>query len=925
MSIEESSENIDFVYEAPGKSGRRRGCGCLGRLFLGGLLLMALFIFTGIVIASTLIYSELSAEIEEGIVALDSARSRETFETTRIFDRNGQLLWEIFGEGKRTQVTLAQIPDEVINATIATEDDTFYQNIGLDAPSLVAAMIANIRYPDERPKGASTITQQIVSHIAFEYDERAAVSYTRKSKEAILAWIMNRKFTKDEILEMYLNEIYYGNLAYGIEAAAQTYFGKTATALNLAESSLLVSLPQSPVDLDPYRYLDSAKQRQWLVLNLMVNEGYITRSEAETAYLEPLNFVPQEVSLEAPHFSVYARQLLEEQFGPEVVANGGLKVTTTLDMDYQHLAEKLARQHVNAVGPEHNLTNAALVSLKPGTGEILAMLGSLDYRDEVIDGNVNVALSPQQPGSAIKPLTYAAALSPSPDGEGPAWTAADLLWDVPVDYKQYDATTYSPLNYDRRFHGPVRLRDALANSYNVPAVLTLQDIGVSSLLELAARLGIRSFEDDPARYGLALTLGGGELTPLELTEAYATFANGGIHMPAVAILRVENSRGEILYEYQPPMPEAVIDPRVAFLISDILDDDAARTPAMGRENPLDLPFPAAAKTGTSNDYRDNWTVGYTPALVVGVWTGNTDNSEMLNVSGLTGAAPLWSAYMQAIYSDHELLSVLDNDGVRPPTDFVPPSGIEQRQICDLNSITIGAVDCALSDSEWFLLNDQPASPADPALLSWTEIDPAAWLVPAVTLPPLPEELLLSIAESADENEIPAQAYCHFPEGAVMEQLPPDAAVTLFLTPPRNTESLKPAHEWALEHDLPILPAYSCTDDLLAMARDPNIPAVWRITSPKSDEAVSGILPIVGTADFDPQKVQFYKLELGMGDMNNPQWVTLGETSATPVINGTLEMLHADGLLPGDYLLRLIVVQWDGNYVGEPYTIPLTIE
>jgi membrane peptidoglycan carboxypeptidase len=394
MSIEESSENIDFVYEAPRKSRRRRGCGCMGRLFLSSLLLMALLIFTGIVIASTLIYSELSAEIEEGIVALDSARSRETFETTRIFDRNGQLLWEIFGEGKRTQVTLAQIPDEVINATIATEDDTFYENIGLDAPSLVAAMIANIRYPDERPKGASTITQQIVSHIAFEYDERAAVSYTRKSKEAILAWIMNRKFTKDEILEMYLNEIYYGNLAYGIEAAAQTYFGKTATALNLAESSLLVSLPQSPVDLDPYRYLDTAKQRQWLVLNLMVNEGYITRSEAETAYLEPLNFVPQEVSLEAPHFSVYARQLLEEQFGPEVVANGGLKVTTTLDMDYQRLAEMLALQHVDAVGPEHNLTNAALVSLKPGTGEILAMLGSLDYRDEVIDGNVNVALSP---------------------------------------------------------------------------------------------------------------------------------------------------------------------------------------------------------------------------------------------------------------------------------------------------------------------------------------------------------------------------------------------------------------------------------------------------------------------------------------------------------------------------------------------------
>jgi len=925
MSTEEPFENIDFVYEAPGKTGRRRGCSCMGRLFLGSLLLFALVIFTGIVIASTLIYSDLSGEIEQGIVALDAARNRETFETTRIFDRSGQLLWEIFGEGKRTRVSLAQIPDDVINGTIATEDDTFYENVGLDAPSLVAALISNLRNPDERPKGASTITQQLVSHIAFEYDERAAVSYTRKSKEAILAWIMNRKFTKDEILEMYLNEIYYGNLAYGIEAAAQTYFGKNATALNLAESSLLVSLPQSPVDLNPFRYLDMAKQRQWLVLNLMVNEGYITRSEAETAYLEPLNFVPQEVSLEAPHFSVYVRQLLEEQFGPEVVANGGLKVTTTLDLQYQRLAELLARQHVNAVGPEHNMTNAALVTLKPGTGEILAMLGSLDYHDELIDGNVNVALSPQQPGSAIKPLTYAAALSPTPDGQGPSWSAADLLWDVPVDYKQYDGTTYSPLNYDRRFHGPVRLRDALANSYNVPAVLALQDIGVSSLLELAARLGIKSFEDDPARYGLSLTLGGGELTPLELTEAYATFANGGFRIPAAAILRVENSHGEILYEYQPPLPEPVIDPRVAFLISDILDDDPARIPAMGRENPLDLPFPAAAKTGTSNDYRDNWTVGYTPGLVVGVWTGNTDNSEMLNISGLSGAAPLWSAYMQAIYSDHDLLSVLDSNGARPPDGFVPPSGLEKRQICDISSLTIGSPDCSLSDSEWFLVNDQAEPPADSTLLSWSELDPAAWLVPAVALPPLPQDLLLSLAESTDESELPPQAFCHFPEGTVLEQLPPDAAASLFLSPPRNPESLKAAHEWAIEHGLPILPAYECNDEMLAMARDPNIPAVWRISSPKNDESVSGILPIVGTADFDPQKVQFYKLELGIGDKNNPQWVTLGETSTTPVVNGPLEMLHADGLPPGDYLLRLIVVQWDGNYVGEPYTIALTIE
>ncbi len=299
---------------------------------------------------------------------------------------------------------------------VAIEDDTFYDNIGLDAPSLVAAIIANLRNQDERPVGGSTITQQMVRHIAFDYEERTAVSYNRKTKEIILAWVMTRNYSKEEILEMYLNEIYYGNLAYGIEAAAQTYFGKTAANLTLAEATLLAGLPQSPVELDPFTNFEAAKERQWLVLNLMVSEGYINQDQVLATYQEPLSFAQQSVSLAAPHFAVYVRQLLEEQFGAEVVANGGLRVTTTLDLDYQRLAEQLARQHVAAVGPEHNLTNAALVALKPGTGEILAMLGSVNYHNDAIDGRVNVTLSPQQPGSSIKPLTYAAALSPVDGG-----------------------------------------------------------------------------------------------------------------------------------------------------------------------------------------------------------------------------------------------------------------------------------------------------------------------------------------------------------------------------------------------------------------------------------------------------------------------------------------------------------------------------
>lgn len=923
MVQDQPTQPVDIVYRVPERQRGCRGCGCLSTFFLGSVLLLAMIIFAGLAITGIVIYTGLSAEIEDGIAALDSLGNRETFETTRIEDRNGQLLWEIFGEGKRTQVPLEKIPQDLINATIATEDDTFYENIGLDAPSLVAALIANLRNPTDRPQGGSTITQQLVRHIAFDYEERTSISYSRKTKEAILSWLMNKKYSKDEILELYLNEIYYGNLAYGIEAAAQTYFGKPASDLSLAEASLLAALPQSPIELDPLNNYDAAKQRQWLVLNLMVNEGYINQREAEAAYLEPLNFIPQEVSLKAPHFSVYVRQILEEQFGPDVVANGGLQVTTTLDMGYQRLAEFLARQHVSQVGPDHNLTNASLLALKPGTGEILAMLGSLDYRDEGIDGNVNVALSAQQPGSAIKPLTYAAALSPTPDGAGPAWTAADILWDVPVDYNQYDGTTYSPVNYDGRFHGPVRMRDALANSYNVPAVLLLQDIGVEQFVEVAGQMGIGSFQADPGRYGLSLTLGGGEVTPLELTSAYATLANGGFRVPPITILKVEDSKGEVLFEYQEPDPEPILDPRVAFLISDILDDDQARVPAMGNDNPLELPFPAAAKTGTSNDFRDNWTVGYTPGLVVGVWTGNTDNSEMLNVSGLTGAAPLWSAYMQAVYSDYDLMNVLGNDNAQPPGEFVPPPGLERREICDLASITIGSTECDLTDTEWFLVDEERADPdplSNAEAVDWIEIDPGVWMVPAVPLPTVPENLLVSVGE----DFLPSQLYCHFSEGTATSLLPADALLTLFLSPTRNQESLKPAHEWAMEHNLPILPVENCSEELLAVARDPNIPAVWRITSPKSGDSVSGVIPIIGTAEFDPQKVQFYKLELGMGDLQYPQWVTLGETRNTPVINGTLEMLHADALPPGDYLLRLIVVQWDGNYVGEPHTVTLTI-
>ncbi len=901
----------------------RRGCGgCLSRAFILGLLLLALLVFGGVVAVGTIIYTNFSQEIEDGIAKLDTARERDTFETTQIFDRDGELLWEFFGEGNRTKVSIDQIAPDLINATVAVEDDTFYENPGADIPSLVAALIANLRNKDGRPVGASTITQQLVRHIAFDYEERTAVSYNRKTKEIILAWIMNRKYSKDDIMEMYLNEIYYGNLAYGIEAAAQTYFGKSAAELTLAEASLLAGLPQSPVELDPLANFEAAKERQWIVLNLMVSEGYATEQDVYDVFQEPFIFAPQEVSLTAPHFAVYVRQQLEEMFGADTVANGGLRVTTTLDLGYQRLAEQLARQHVAAVGPEHNLTNAALVALKPGTGEILAMLGSVDYHDESIDGRVNVALSLQQPGSSIKPLTYAAALSPDEAGQTD-WTAADILWDVPVDYPMFDGSTYSPVNYDGRFHGPVRLRTALANSYNIPAVLLLQDIGVPRMLEFARSLGISTWTNDSSQYGLSLTLGGAEVTPLDMATAYGVFANGGYRVDPVAVLRVEKSDGTVLFEQPQPQPIMVLDPRVAYLISDMLDDDAARVPAMGRDNPLALPFPAAAKTGTTNDFRDNWTMGYTPGLVVAVWTGNTDNSEMLHISGLTGAAPLWSDYMQAVYGNYDLLAALETNGQAPSTEFVPPEGLEKRPLCSIASITIGAAECAPGGEEWFLVENETAPTPTPdaaEVVVWEEVETAVFRIPAVPLPPIPPD----VTTEPDEDAPPPQLFCHFNEGTEIALLPPDALPQLFLTPPRNPESLKPAHEWAQANNIAILPAAACDEELLALARDPNTPAIWRITDPKEGDTVSGVIPIVGTADFDPEVVQFYKVELGIPDGDNINWVTLGETHNTPVVNGTLEILYADALPPGSYFLRLIVVK-DSNYVGEPHMIQFEIE
>jgi 1A family penicillin-binding protein len=604
----------------------------------------------------TAIYAAIAADLP----APEALRTQSAqFLSTRIYDRNGHLLHEIIAPsgGRRIWVPYQQISPHLINATVATEDERFWQHPGVDPISIFRAVIQNVR-EGEIVSGASTIPQTLVDVVLLSPQERTELTLRRKIREAVLASEISRRYSKREILEIYLNEVNFGNLAYGVEAAAETYFGKKANELTLAEAAMLAGLPQAPAYWDPYTNLEGAKRRQAVVLDLMVDAGHISRPEAEAAKAEELVFQPFSFDADAPHFVVWIQQQLEQKYGADALYRSGLRVTTTLDSDLQDLAQQEAQAHLATLQDQH-ATNAALVAMEPSTGEILAMLGSADFYDEEISGQVNVALRPRQPGSSIKPVTYVTAFEKG-------WTPATLIWDTVTEFKDSLGRSYVPRNYDRKEHGPVLVRSALARSLNIPAVKTLEYVGLPAMLDTAHRLGIDSL--NRADYGLSLTLGGGEVTLLEMTGAYAVFANGGRRVPPVSILRIEDSGGRLVEDYEAPPGPQVISPLHAYLITDILADNQARTPAFGRDSSLKLSRPAAAKTGTTDDWRDSWTIGYTPELVTGVWVGNADNTEMVKVTGSNGAAPIWHSFME---------KALDS---QPASQFSRPDGIEEIEI-----------------------------------------------------------------------------------------------------------------------------------------------------------------------------------------------------------------------------------------------------
>ncbi|MFN8532599.1 MAG: transglycosylase domain-containing protein [Dehalococcoidia bacterium] len=570
---------------------------------------------------------------------------RDFFQSTKIYDRHGELLYELIEKdgGRRTVIGLNDLSSSVINATLATEDPTFYNayyNIGFDVRGIARA--AWQEYTGEKSSGGSTITQQLARAVLLSPDEAAERSYARKLKEIALAVQITQKYDKDRILEMYFNEIYYGNLSYGISAAAEGYFDKKPKDLTLAESALLAGLPQAPSLYNPIVNPAGAKGRQGDVLRLMVAHGFISQAEADVAWVQPLTYKQPKYDIKAPHFVMYVRDLLEERFGGPRLYRGGYQVYTSLDLRLQEVGERVVKQHIDQA-KRYQATNASLVATDPRTGQILAMVGSYDYYDQSIDGQVNVALMERQPGSSIKPVTYSAAFMKG-------WTPGTTVIDSPLSIKDGDKY-WTPMNYDNRFHGSMSVRDALGNSWNIPAVKALQFVGVREMIELARKMGITSFRD-VSRYGLAITLGGGDVRLIDHIQVYSVFGTLGEKVPLTPFIKILDENGNVVYDAATDpnrAPERVLTEEIAYMMADVLNDPQARRTTFGTGAPLRLSRPAGVKTGTTDDHRDGWTMGFTPYLAAGVWVGNSNNKPMAGLNGSRTPAPLWHDFMEEAF------------------------------------------------------------------------------------------------------------------------------------------------------------------------------------------------------------------------------------------------------------------------------------
>lgn len=653
-------------------------------------ILFSLFFF--VAIFSTLIYYTIFFTMPDpNNIALFRPKL-----TTYIYDSQGQLLYKTYQDENRTLITLNDVPRDFINAIVSIEDDNFYQHMGISLPSMVRAAYANYK-TGEIVQGGSTITQQLVKNTLLTNEQ----TLERKIKEAVLSVLIENKYTKNQILEMYLNTVSFGGTSYGIEEASLMYFGKNAKDLDLAESSMLAGLPAAPSEYTPYIDIEKTKQRQKTVLAQMLKNNFITVGQAQAASSEELEIKYPESIKEYPHFVNYVTSYLEQKYGHAAVNNGGLKVYTSLNPEIQDMAQQIVTNEVNNLARLRISNGSALVT-KNKTGEVVAMIGSKDYRSSDIDGFVNVTTSLRQPGSSIKPFNYSLGLSNG-------MTAANIIKDEPVVYKTAGSPDYVPKNYDNKFRGNVTVRRALSNSLNIPAVKTLERNGVDNFIEYVKKFGIDTWNND--YYGLSLALGAAEVRMVDMNGAYGVFANNGDLIKINPILYIETSGGDIL-EYNSciytedyfkgktilnkpkPCREKVISSGNAFVIKSILTDFKARSEAFGTNSILNVPG-TGSKTGTTNDLKDNWTFGFNEEYTVGTWVGNNDGTPMSYVaSGITGASPIWA----------KIITNLTNENNRVDMASIP-SDVVKVEICP----TTGQLACNLckGGTEYFIKGSEP--------------------------------------------------------------------------------------------------------------------------------------------------------------------------------------------------------------------------
>ena len=649
--IEKQSQWKRRPIKARKKTGKK---GIMKKLFI---FLIFLFLLGSVLISVSLVWLTRNLPNPEKLL------QRKISQSTKIYDRTGKVvLYEIFAEERRTMVELSEIPQHLISATLVSEDKDFFTHPGFDIQGIIRAVLVDI-IRGGKVQGGSTLTQQFIKN-AFLTPKK---TYTRKIKEVLMAYQIEKKFSKLEILQMYFNEIPYGSNAYGAEAASQIYFSKSVRDLTLDETALLAALPKAPTYYSPHgQHQDELINRQHYIIDIMAEQEYIDSQQAFQAKnintLEKIT--PRHENIRAPHFVMYIRGLLTEKYGQRQLEQGGLQVITTLDADKQKMAEQAIEKYAERNKENFDATNAALVAIDVHTGHILAMVGSKDFFDEEIDGQVNVTTRPRQPGSSFKPIVYAAAFEKG-------YTPETIIFDVETVFgpvsSEPDAEDYIPKNYDEEFRGPVTMRQALAGSLNIPGVKTLYLAGVNNALNMAQRMGYTTLTEKE-RFGLSLVLGGGEVKLLEHVAAFSVFAREGKKIPIVSVLKVEDYKGNILEQApeKPLISQEAIDPQITRLINNILSDNQARAFMFGEKNFLTLPDrAAAAKTGTTNDFRDAWTVGYTPDLAAGVWVGNSRNEEMKGkADGSTLAAPIWQEFMK---------NALANT---PPSSFTPPDPIK---------------------------------------------------------------------------------------------------------------------------------------------------------------------------------------------------------------------------------------------------------